>query len=201
MNRKQMKKEARKLLKGNAGYFVPIILLVMAASGFCAALEAASGTNTNGSLLSFLIAGPIAISFAFIMLAFVDKKQNPAPKDILIGFHGKNAFEAIIALVRYLAFTFLWSLLFIIPGIIKSLSYSQMYFLMADKGLSAKDAQIKSMEIMEGHKWAYFLLQLSFIPWILLIMITFGIASIYAVPYILHRQRYVLPQYRSRQKS
>lgn len=184
MNRKQMKKEARKLLKGNAGYFVPIILLVMAASGFCAALEAASGTNTNGSLLSFLIAGPIVISFAFIMLAFVDKKQNPAPKDILIGFHGKNAFEAIIALVRYLAFTFLWSLLFIIPGIIKSLSYSQMYFLMADKSLSAKDAQIKSMEIMEGHKWAYFLLQLSFIPWILLIMITFGIASIYVVPYI-----------------
>ena len=179
MNRKQMKKEARKLLKGNAGYFVPIILLVMAADGVCALLP-----DSNSTLLAFLISGPIVVSFAFIMLAFVDKKQNPAPKDILIGFHGKNAFEAIIALVRYLAFTFLWSLLFIIPGIIKSLSYSQMYFLMADKGLSAKDAQIKSMEIMEGHKWAYFLLQLSFIPWILLIMITFGIASIYAVPYI-----------------
>ena len=188
MNRKQMKKEARKLLKGNAGYFVPIILLAMAASGLCAALQAitASGdnVNTNGGLLLFLIAGPVIISFAFIMLAFVDKKQNPAVKDILIGFHGKNAFEAILAFVRYLAFTLLWSLLFVIPGIIKGLSYSQMFFLMADKGLSAKDAQAKSMEIMEGHKWAYFVLQLSFIPWILLCLVTFGIATIYVVTYI-----------------
>lgn len=185
MNRKQMKKEARKLLKGNAGYFVPIILLVMAASSVCAALQAITGNaNSYGGLLSFLIAGPIAISFAFIMLVFVDKKQNPAPKDVLIGFHGKNAFEAIIALVRYLAFTLLWSLLFVIPGIIKGLSYSQMFFLMADKGLSAKDAQAQSMEIMEGHKWQYFVLQLSFIPWILLCLVTFGIATIYVIPYI-----------------
>lgn len=185
MNRKQMKKEARKILKGNVGYFVPVILPVMAASGFCAALQAISGnTNSNGALLSFLIAGPVVISFAFIMLAFVDKKHNPEPKDILIGFHGKNAFEAILAFVRYLAFTFLWSLLFFIPGIIKSLSYSQMFFLMADKGLNAKEAQVKSMEIMEGHKWEYFMLQLSFIPWALLCLVTFGIATIYVGPYI-----------------
>ena len=119
MNRKQMKKEARKLLKGNVGYFIPIILLIMAASGFCAAIQAiCGGTNSNGGLLSFLIAGPVVVSFAFIMLAFIDKKTNPAPKDILIGFHGKNAFEAILAFVRYLAFTFLWSLLFFIPGVI-----------------------------------------------------------------------------------
>lgn len=183
MNRKQMKKEARKLLQGNVGYFVPIILLIMAASGFCAALQVIGG-NANGGLLSFLVSGPIVISLSFIMLAFIDKKHNPEPKDILIGFHGKNAFEAILSLVRYAAFTFLWSLLFVIPGIIKGLSYSQMFFLMADKGLNAKDAQAKSMEIMEGHKWEYFVLQLSFIPWILLTTITFGIASIYVVPYI-----------------
>ena len=50
--------------------------------------------------------------------------------------------------------------------------------------MTAGEAQAKSMKIMEGHKWDYFILQLSFIPWHLLSIVTFGIAEIYVTPYV-----------------
>jgi hypothetical protein len=60
-----------------------------------------------------------------------------------------------------------------------------MFYLMAeDEDLDPGDAQKESMELMEGHKWEYFVLGLSFIPWYLLCIITLGIASIYVSPYI-----------------
>ena len=72
-----------------------------------------------------------------------------------------------------------------IPGIIKSIAYSQMFYLLAeDDKLEPGDAQRKSMEMMEGHKMDYFVLGLSFIPWYLLCIITLGIASIYVAPYV-----------------
>lgn len=82
-------------------------------------------------------------------------------------------------------FTFLWSLLFIIPGIIAALSYSQSMFIMADnKNIDPLDAISESKRLMQGHKAEYFVLQLSFIGWVLLSSITFGIALIWAIPYM-----------------
>ena len=83
------------------------------------------------------------------------------------------------------AFTMLWTLLFIIPGIIAAYSYSQSMFIMAeDKDVKPLDAIKQSKELMNGHKMEYFVLQLSFIGWIILGSITFGIAFIWAVPYM-----------------
>lgn len=82
-------------------------------------------------------------------------------------------------------FTFLWSLLFIIPGIIKSYSYRLSFFILVDNPeLSANEALRKSNEMMKGHKWDLFVLDISFIWWYILIIITFGIASVYVAPYI-----------------
>ncbi|MCM1367546.1 MAG: DUF975 family protein [Roseburia sp.] len=82
-------------------------------------------------------------------------------------------------------FTLLWGLLLIIPGIIKSYSYSMSYYISVDDPkLSAEEARKKSMELMKGNKWRYFCLQLSFIGWILLTIITFGLASIFVAPYM-----------------
>lgn len=82
-------------------------------------------------------------------------------------------------------FTFLWSLLLIVPGIIKSFSYAMaMYIWSENKEMGALEAINKSKKMMDGHKMDYFVLGLSFIGWILLGCITLGIALIYVIPYM-----------------
>ncbi len=80
--------------------------------------------------------------------------------------------------------TVLWTLLFIIPGIIAAYRYSQAVFIMVedpDKGVM--QCIRESKEMMIGHKWEYFVLELSFILWQLLGLVTCGLAFIYVHPY------------------
>lgn len=70
----------------------------------------------------------------------------------------------------------LWSLLLIVPGIIKSYSYAMTEFLMLDNpNLSYDEAITESMRMMQGYKMKLFMLDLSFIGWFLLCLLTLGI--------------------------
>ena len=82
-------------------------------------------------------------------------------------------------------FVTLWSLLLIIPGIIASLRYSQAIFIMVEnpeKGIFQCIEESKDM--MDGRLWEYFVLELSFILWHLLALVTCTLAYIYVYPYI-----------------
>lgn len=83
-------------------------------------------------------------------------------------------------------FIYLWSLLFVIPGIIKAISYALTPYILADcKNVRATDALKLSMRMMEGHKWEYFVLGLSFIGWMLLTSLTCGLLYVFYVgPYM-----------------
>lgn len=82
-------------------------------------------------------------------------------------------------------FLFLWSLLFVIPGIIKGYSYALTGFVMSDFDISGEEAITKSRELMNGYKWKLFCLRLSFIGWVLLAaFFTCGIGSIFLAPYM-----------------
>ena len=81
-------------------------------------------------------------------------------------------------------YIFFWTLLFIVPGIIKTYSYAMTPFILADNpNLSAKEAITRSRELMNGHKWQLFVLDLTFIGWNLLGTITFGIGMLWVTPY------------------
>lgn len=82
-------------------------------------------------------------------------------------------------------FTYLWSLLFCIPGIIKSYAYRMTPFILADhQEVKATDAIKLSMKMTKGHKGKLFVMDLSFIGWFLLSGLTCGILSIvYVMPY------------------
>ena len=85
-------------------------------------------------------------------------------------------------------YIFLWALLFIIPGIIKQLSYSQAEFIYKDykelgKEITSNEAITLSREMMDGYKLDYFVLQLSFIGWYILEAFTFGLSALYSEPY------------------
>ena len=72
----------------------------------------------------------------------------------------------------------------IVPGIIIGLMFSQTeYILKDDKEISAADAIMKSMKMMEGHKMELFWLMLSFIGWFLLCILTIGIGFLFLAPY------------------
>lgn len=82
-------------------------------------------------------------------------------------------------------FTFLWSLLLVIPGIIKSISYS-MSFLIAIEypEISGREALKLSIKLTDGYKWDIFLLGLSFIGWAFLSVLTLGIGFLWLSSYM-----------------
>lgn len=80
-------------------------------------------------------------------------------------------------------YLFLWSLLFVIPGIIKGYSYSQVYYIANENpGMGVDEIITKSREMMNGHKWELFILQVSFIGWGILAALTFGLVGLYVLP-------------------
>ncbi len=83
-------------------------------------------------------------------------------------------------------FLCLWSMLFVIPGLIKAYSYAMVPFILADNpDLGATEAITLSRKMMNGNKWKTFVLDLSFIGWELLSLITCGIVGVFYVnPYI-----------------
>jgi uncharacterized membrane protein len=79
-------------------------------------------------------------------------------------------------------------LLLVVPGIVKGLAYSQAQLIYRDaidagQPIGYTEAVTRSRQLMYGHKWEFFVLLLSFLGWWLLEMITFGLASIWVIPY------------------
>lgn len=83
-------------------------------------------------------------------------------------------------------YTILWSLLFIIPGIVKAYEYMMIPYLLADNPqMTKEEAFAESKRMMQGQKWRAFLLDLSFIGWYLLSLLTLGILTVFYVnPYV-----------------
>ncbi len=133
-------------------------------------------------MLSAIIVTPaFTLSLVRIYLN-VAAGKTPVVNDSFSGFDDFWAAFKVTFLTGL--FTFLWSLLFVIPGIIKSYSYSMSMFILAEnKGKPALECINESISMTYGHKMELFELGLSFIGWYFLGIITFGIAFIWIVPY------------------
>ncbi len=87
--------------------------------------------------------------------------------------------------VRMVIFTLLWSLLFIIPGIMKAYSYSMSGFILVQNPeMSAREAMNESVRIMKGNRWRLFCLQFSFLGWMILCTLTCMLGYILVAPYM-----------------
>jgi len=133
--------------------------------------------------LSILLAGPLYLGLAVYLLNIVETDTDGKNINLLTkGFD--NVFAAFVAYILRTIFVLLWSLLLIIPGIIKSLAYSQTFFILSENpAMSPLDAIKKSQEMMKGHKMRLFLLMLSFLGWFILGALAFGIGIIFVLPY------------------
>ena len=79
----------------------------------------------------------------------------------------------------------LWSLLFIVPGIIAALSYSHFFILAEDSTIGALEAMEKSRKMMYEYKWKYFCLGFRFICWAILALFTLGVGFLWLFPYMM----------------
>lgn len=213
--RKELKGNAKAVLKANywKAVLVSFILALLLGSGAGSARSAASGSDTQ---LSDVFAGYSAevIGAMFIALVsilavtflihvvlkifvwnplqvgcykfFLNCSGSDAKiRDVVFAFKNGYGKACLTMLVRYVC-TFLWSLLLIIPGIVKSYEYMMIPYILADNpGISRKEAFAKSKEMMRGQKWKAFVLDLSFLGWMILGFITLGIVDIfYVTPYM-----------------
>ena len=117
-------------------------------------------------LITIIISGAAKLGYAIFNLKLVDHKEV-ALADLFSQFHRLGDGFCMNFLVGL--FTFLWSLLFIIPGIIKTYSYAMTPYILAENPrMTATEAITESREVMDGNKWRLFCLGISFIGWDLL---------------------------------
>ena len=133
------------------------------------------------AVIYFVLGSFIGVGYAKFNLNLVDKKN--AAFETLFEYFSHWKTTTIARLLRAL-YVFLWSLLFIIPGIVAGFSYAMTdYILAEDPELTADEAISQSKSIMIGNKWRFFCLQFSFIGWDILATLAFGIGHLWLTPY------------------
>lgn len=171
----EIKQESKQILKENYSVALLPYLLYMLLTAVASAVLVGFG----GILLLPLGAG---MNLVYLMLW---KRESPSIDLMFSSAFQENYGRKLGGMLLVGVFTWLWSLLFVIPGIVKSYSYAATpYILGRYTNVTAENAIKISMRIMNGHKMDLFIMQLSFIGWQLLGVLTFGILNIFWVtPY------------------
>lgn len=137
--------------------------------------------NIFSSILTIALL-PMQIGIIRYVLEIVRGKE--ANMDYLKEYYDKILVIIVISLLVGI-FTSLGLILFIVPGIVIALGYSMVNYIFAEnKEITAMGVLRRSKELMNGYKMDYFLFCLSFLGWILLGALTFGILYIWLFPYI-----------------
>ena len=141
-------------------------------------------TVVAGFLSIVLSLVSIVLSAGYILYTMSVRKGIVTPYSTLFDgflFVGKVILLQIVISI----FVFLWSLLFVIPGIIAGYRYRfALYNLCENPNMGIMEALNMSKVQTRGHKWELFVLDLSFLGWNILCALTLGILSIWIMPYI-----------------
>jgi len=153
---------------GNAALVVLIAMIITGATNFIPGA-------------SLIIGGPISLGIAIYFLR-ISRDESVEINNLFDGF--KQFGNALGAYLLMLLIIILGFILLIVPGIIAALALSQTFNIMHDEpNLGPIEAMKKSHEMMKGHRGDYFLLNLSFIGWALLCILTIGIGFLFLAPY------------------
>lgn len=135
-------------------------------------------------LVLFILALPLTWGFQTLFLGAVRGGEATA-KGMFEGYNKELFSRVLTTTLLYYVYVFLWSLLLLIPGCIKSYSYAMTPYILKDNPEMKNNAAIEeSMRMMDGHKLELFLLDLSFIGWAILSILTCCIGFLWLVPYM-----------------
>ena len=154
---------------------------------FCILLGVAVSLSRVNALLYLIAylggASIVAIGMLYACWDLFTKGTLPEAGALFAPF--KQYARTVGAVLLVFVYTLLWTLLLVIPGIIKAYSYSMTFYILRENPeMTAGDAITASQKMMDGHKMDLFLLSLSFIGWAILASITFGIGYLWLIPYI-----------------
>ena len=181
-NSKHLLKDKYNLVMGP--YFVGFLILQLIQTSTNSNNFSVSGTdlysNFGVSPLTILITGPMTLGLYIFTLAFLNEESLEFQK-IFSGF--KFYFKALFASVIYLVVILVGFILFIIPGIVFAMMFSQVYFIIADNTeVGVLEAFKQSKVIMYGHKWQFFKLSFRYAFYFLLGIFTFFIWWLWLIP-------------------
>jgi uncharacterized membrane protein len=187
MTNSELKSLARKQLNGRWGkmalycfVYLAIICIPSIVIGFNSDSMSNNNVEVTFDIVSFIISGPISLGISCFCLNFI--KNEEKIMDIVWGF--KKFGKAFVAYLLTSIAVIIGFILLIVPGIIASLMFSQVYYILAEnEDMSAIEAMKESARIMKGNKLRFFILSLSFIGWFILGIITVGIGFLWITPY------------------
>lgn len=194
LNRPAIKAEAKSFIGQNARWWkmtLATIAIYLISGGFSIYVNIATVINRDdpsttvgysSSIITLLLI-PFTIAASGYYLNHI-RGFNPEWKSLYKeGIDNYGSYLVTGVLVN--AFTVLWSLLFVVPGIIKAIAYSQAKYVIHDNPrLKGKEAIEISKRMTNGFKGDLFSMYLSFIGWYILVGLTCGILSIYVTPYV-----------------
>lgn len=202
MKNKEIKQQARLRLKGQWGtaalftllfsstyYLIPLIIEVNLSGGWSAWLNQPADELNGPTFSTFIITLvllPLYIGYLWTFLSVIRTVEKINVSSLFQAFSEISTYVKILgAYLVMMVYLILWSLLLLIPGIIKAFSYSQTYFILKDHPEIGINAAIKkSRKLMDGYKWKFFVLQLSFLGWGILCVLSLGIGFFWLAPYM-----------------
>ena len=192
----KMKRRSLDALKGNWGKAILLTVLISIITVLIptamdiqrsGGVEPWVNEEAPGSLFSFvyeIVLMPFYVGVSWFYIGLVRKEKAQIRNIFKIYQDGRLTLKLIWTYIVMIFFILLWTLLLIVPGIIKSISYSQTLYILRDHPeYSATQAITESRRLMDGYKWKYVLFLLSFIGWFLLTAVTFGLAWFFVGPY------------------
>ena len=160
-SRPELRAKARQRLGG--GIFSTNWLLALLAIVIVDAIMSAVSFTGIGVLI---LVGPLYFGLAAFFLSLARGKEQGDLADLFKGFTEGGFVRLLLLGLLQEVFIILWSLLFIVPGIIKYYQYRLIPYLIAsDPALSYSEAQQRSVDLMEGEKMELFIMDLSFLGW------------------------------------
>lgn len=172
----QLRAEARQALQGKWPMAAVAALIYSVIAGGLSAIP------FIGGLCSLFVGLPVAYGIAIVMFGVFKGKDI----DFGVLFEGFQDYSRIfVTKLLQGIYTALWPLLLFVPGVIKHYSYAMTDYILKEEPEMKNNAAIeKSMAMMENNKMKLFLLDLSFIGWALLCIVTFGIGFLFLQPYM-----------------
>jgi len=176
----------RKTMDGRYKPTIVVVLVIGLISGALTSLvsggEATSGASSLAQIVNFVLSAAFAYAFIGVWKGLLEGKDPDLKETLTVGFKNDFLRNLLLSFLTSL-FTFLWALLFIIPGIVKAYAYSMGFYLIhRNPKLEASDAINESKKLTEGHKMQLFNLDLSYLGWYFIGLFTLGILWLWVYP-------------------
>lgn len=176
----QIRARAREILGNNlfsGSWLYPVLVVIIVA--------AISGALSATFVGPMIVSGLLSVASARYFIGRVRGNIEPSQIESSIDGIRNNVLGSLLTGILYNVFVAIGSMIFVIPGIIFSYSFSMAFYIINDHPeMTAMEALRESRRLMNGHKMQYFILNLSFIGWMLLGSLCFGVGTLWASAYM-----------------